>query len=69
MSKISVIHTINFVADVDLEGLEKRQRQTLEAMSDQERQAFFTLLTKTVLEENFIPTINENNTFAQVHLV
>ena len=68
MSKISVIHTINFVADVDLEGLETHQRQILEAMSDQERQAFFTLLTKTVLEENFIPTINENNTFASISL-
>jgi hypothetical protein len=64
MSKLSVEHTITLIADVDLEGMEATQRQTLENMSEAAREAFFTLLTSSVIKEQLLPKINENGSFA-----
>jgi len=64
MSKLSVEHTVTLIAEVDLEGLEAHQRRTLENMSDEARQAFFTLLTSAVIEEELLPKVNENGSFA-----
>lgn len=64
MSKLSVEHTVTMIAEVDLDGLEAHQRRILESMSDEARQAFFTLLTSSVIEEELLPKVNENGSYA-----
>ena len=64
MSKLSVEHTVTLIAEVDLDGLEAHQRRTIENMNEEARQAFFTLLTSAVIEEELLPKVNKNGSFA-----